>query len=90
MFIVHTMNLIHSFTYVYILQVWSCKQKIWDNSHERETLQHYSTITSFVPYKNIIIYPHNKIFTIFINYLLSILHTTYYLQINLPYYKLIN
>ncbi len=41
--------------------------------------KHYNTITSFVPYKNIIIYLHNKIFTIFINYLLPILFTTYYL-----------
>jgi hypothetical protein len=40
--------------------------------------KHYNTITFFVPYKNIIIYPHNKTFTIFINYLLPILLTTYY------------
>jgi hypothetical protein len=41
--------------------------------------KHYNTITSFVPYKNIIIYAHNKLFTIFINYLLPILLITYYL-----------
>jgi hypothetical protein len=56
------------------------------NFNERETLQHYNIITSFVPYKNIIIYQHNQIFTIFRNYLLPILLTTYYLQTNLPYY----
>jgi hypothetical protein len=64
MFIVQTMNLVHSFTYLYILQVWSCRQKIWDNSNERETLQHYNIITSFIPYKNIIIHPHDKTFII--------------------------
>jgi hypothetical protein len=41
--------------------------------------KHYNTITSFVPYKNIIIYPHNKIFIIFQNYLLPILFIIYYL-----------
>jgi hypothetical protein len=86
MFIMHYMTLARSFTYLYTLQVWSCKQRIWDNSTEKETLQHYNTImTSFVPYKNIIIYPHNKLFIIFTNYLLPILLTTYYLQINLPF-----
>jgi hypothetical protein len=50
---------------------------MWDNSNERETLQHYNTITSFVLYKNIIIYPHNKIFIFFINNLLPIILTTY-------------
>jgi hypothetical protein len=44
-----------------------------------ETLQHYNIITSIVAYKNIIIYLYNKIFTIFVNYLLHILFTTYYL-----------
>jgi hypothetical protein len=38
----------------------------------------YNTITSFVSYKNIILYSHNKIFIVFINYLLPILITTYY------------
>jgi len=78
MFIVHTMNLIHSFTYLYTLQVWSCKQKIWDNSNERETLQHYNIITSFVAYKNIIIYPHNKylLFSLIVYYLSYLLHIT--------------
>jgi hypothetical protein len=56
------------------------------NSNERETLWHYNIITSFFWYKNINIYPHNKIFIIFPNYLLSILLTTYYLQINQSYY----
>jgi hypothetical protein len=41
--------------------------------------KHYNIITSFVPYKNIFIYQHNKIFTIFPNYLLPTLLTTYYL-----------
>ncbi len=50
--------------------------------------KHYNTITSFVPYKNIIIYPHNKIFSIFINYLLPILLTTYYLGYMLTIYYL--
>jgi hypothetical protein len=50
------------------------------NSNERETLKHYNIITSFVSYKNIIIYQHNKIFTIFLNYLLLILLITYYLS----------
>jgi hypothetical protein len=44
---------------------------------------HYNIITSFVPYKNIIIYQHNKIFTIFLNYLLP---TTY----KLIYHFIIN
>ncbi len=34
------------------------------NFNKKETLQHYNIITSFVPYKKIIIYPHNKIFKI--------------------------
>ncbi len=42
----------------------------WINFNERETLQHNNIITSFVRYKNIIIYIHNKIFTIFLNYIL--------------------
>jgi hypothetical protein len=45
-------------------------------------------MTSFVPYKNIIIYPQNKIFTIFINYLLPILLITYYLAYIPTIYKL--
>ncbi len=40
------------------------------NFNERETLQHNNIIPSFVRYKNIIIYIHNKIFTIFLNYIL--------------------
>jgi hypothetical protein len=40
--------------------------------------KHFNNITSFVLYKNIVIYPHNKIFIVFmINYLLPILLTTY-------------
>ncbi len=46
------------------------------NSNEKETLQHYNIITSFVPYKNIIIYSHNKIL------LFSL--TIYYLSYSLP------
>jgi hypothetical protein len=73
------MNLVHSFTFLYTLQVWSCRQNILENSNETKTLQHYNIITSFVTYKNNIIYPINKIFIVFIKYLLSILLTTYYL-----------
>jgi hypothetical protein len=40
--------------------------------------KHYNTIPSFIQYKNIIIYRHNKLFTIFIDYLLPILLTIYY------------
>jgi hypothetical protein len=41
--------------------------------------KHYNTITSFVPYKNIIyIHTINKIFIVFISYLLHILLITYY------------
>jgi hypothetical protein len=39
--------------------------------------KHYNIITSFVPYKNIIIYQHNKTFIIFPKYLLPTLLTTY-------------
>jgi hypothetical protein len=43
--------------------------------------KHYNILTSFVPYKNIIIYPHNKFFTIFTIYYLSyLLPTTYKLN----------
>jgi hypothetical protein len=50
--------------------------------------KHYNIITSFVPYKNIIIYQHNKIFifSLAIYYLPYLLPTIYYLQTNLPYY----
>jgi len=53
--------------------------------------KHYNTttlniITFFVLYKNVIMYPHNEIFTIFTNYLVPILLTTYYLDPT--YYKL--
>ncbi len=50
--------------------------------------KHYNIITTFVPYKNIIIHPHNKIFTIFINYLLPILLATYCLSYILIIYYL--
>jgi hypothetical protein len=49
-----------------------------------ETLQHYNIITSFVLYKNIIIYPYNKTFIIFPSYLLPILLTIYKLQPSIP------
>jgi hypothetical protein len=49
--------------------------------------KHYNTITYFVPYKNIFTYAHNKIFTIFPNYLLPI--RNYYLQLNLTTYYLL-
>jgi hypothetical protein len=83
------MTLVHSFTYLYALQVWNHKQRKWDNFNDKDALQHYNTImTSFVPYKNIIIYPQNKIFTIFTNYLLPILLITYYLAYIPTIYKL--
>jgi hypothetical protein len=54
--------------------------------------KHYNIITSFVSYKNIIIYPPNKIFTIYLIYYLLILLRlhTYYLLFNLlnTYYYL--
>jgi hypothetical protein len=51
--------------------------------------KHYNTITSFVPYKSIITYPHNKIFTIFINYLLPPTYPTYYILLWLHTYYLL-
>jgi hypothetical protein len=44
--------------------------------------KHYNIIASFVSYKNIITYPHNKIFILFINYLLPIAYKLTYHIIN--------
>jgi hypothetical protein len=73
----------HESSYIptYILYKFEVVDKGYGiNFNERETLQHYNTITSFVPYKKIIIYLHNKIFIIFPNYLLPIILTTDYLS----------
>jgi hypothetical protein len=72
------MNLAHSFTDIYILQVWSYRQKKWEYSNEKETLQHYYIRCPVQKHYHIL-------FIIFIDYLLPILLITYYLQINLPY-----
>jgi hypothetical protein len=46
-------------------------------------------MTSFVPYKNIIIYPHNKIPTTQLNYLLPSTYPTYYILPKLHTYYLL-
>jgi hypothetical protein len=46
--------------------------------------KHYNIVTSFVPYKNIIIYPHNKFYL----FLLTIYYLSYLLHITLATYLL--
>jgi hypothetical protein len=65
------MNLVHSFTYIFY------KFEVVDKKNGKIVMKwkHYNTITSFVPYKNIIIYPHiihcfHEVFTTYPTYYL--------------------
>jgi hypothetical protein len=80
-FIVHTMNLIHSFTYLYTLQVWSCRQRygtIWMKG------KHYNIVRLLHPLSHIQTLSYIQTIkylwlNLTIYYLLPILLTTYYL-----------